>query len=273
MIRRIASWLAAHGVTDLVLNLHHRPETITAVLGDGRDLGVSVRYSWEQPRLLGSAGGPRLALPIIGADRFFVINGDTLTNVDLAAMAAAHTESGALVTLALVPNREFARYGGVRVDERGRVTGFARRGPDSAGTWHFVGVQIVNAAVFAELPAGAPASTIGGIYDNLIRIGPGTIRAFQTDAAFFDVGTAEDYLRTSQAFLASERVDAGRRVTIDPSARLVRSILWDDVVVGAGASLTDCIVADGVQVPPGSEFRESVLTRRHDRLIVHPLAR
>ena len=55
IIRRIAGWLAAHGVNDLVVNLHHLPHTVTAVLGDGSDLAVRVRYSWEQPRILGSA--------------------------------------------------------------------------------------------------------------------------------------------------------------------------------------------------------------------------
>src|SRR5450759_5100656 len=82
MIRRIVAWLASHGIADVVLNLHHRPETLTAVVGDGSDLGVRARYSWEQPRVLGSAGGPRLALPIIGAETFFIINGDTLTDLD-----------------------------------------------------------------------------------------------------------------------------------------------------------------------------------------------
>ena len=63
LVRRIIRWLAGQGVTDLVLNLHHLPHTLTAVVGDGRDLGVRVRYSWEQPVVLGSAGGPRQALP------------------------------------------------------------------------------------------------------------------------------------------------------------------------------------------------------------------
>src|SRR5213078_3877622 len=90
MIRRIAAWLVSQGVDDLVVNLHHRPETLTAVLGDGHDLGARVRYSWELPRILGSAGGPRLARPIVGAGTFFIINGDTLTDVDLRDTAAAH---------------------------------------------------------------------------------------------------------------------------------------------------------------------------------------
>ena len=58
MIRRIIARLGARGVTDLVINLHHRPETLTRLVGDGGDLGVRVRYSWEDP-VLGSAGGPR----------------------------------------------------------------------------------------------------------------------------------------------------------------------------------------------------------------------
>src|SRR3954447_21518104 len=74
MVRRILAWAAGHGIADAVLNLHHRPDTLTAAVGDGRDLGVRVRYSWEQPAILGSAGGPRLALPIVGADTFFLIN-------------------------------------------------------------------------------------------------------------------------------------------------------------------------------------------------------
>src|SRR3954471_374613 len=64
LARRAVRWLVSQGVTDLVLNLHHRPETITGSVGDGSDLGATVRYSWEAP-LLGSAGGPRHALPLL----------------------------------------------------------------------------------------------------------------------------------------------------------------------------------------------------------------
>ena len=76
------------------VNLHHLPATLTAVVGDGSDLGARVRYSWEQPRVLGSAGGPRQALRIIGADTFLIVNGDTLTDFDLAALADAHRRVG-----------------------------------------------------------------------------------------------------------------------------------------------------------------------------------
>jgi mannose-1-phosphate guanylyltransferase len=275
MIRRIVAWLVSQGVDDLVLNLHHRPETLTAALGDGRDLHARVRYSWEVPRILGSAGGPRLARSLVGAGTFFIVNGDTLTGVDLERLADAHAASGALVTLALVPNREFLRYGGVQVDAPGRVIGFVRRGPAAEGSHHYVGVQMVDGRVFDAVDPGAVASTIGGIYDALILSQPDRVRAFVSDAAFSDVGTPGDYWRTSQALAAAERnagSNAGRGAQIDASARLTQSILWDDVEVGAGVQLDECIVTDGVQVPPGAIHRRAILMRGGaGELLVSPL--
>jgi len=266
IIRRIITWLVSQGVDDLVLNLHHRPQTLTAVVGDGADLGARVRYSWEHPRLLGSAGGPRLARPMLDAGTFLIINGDTLTDVDLVRLADAHTASGALVTLALAPNREFARYGGVLLDADHRVAGFARRGPSSEGSYHYVGVQIVDGAVFDSVPPGAPASSIGGVYDALLAARPDAVRGLVCDAVFWDVGTVDDYWRTSEAFMAKGgTATTGRGGRVDAAARVTRSILWDDVVVEADAVVDACIVTDGVRVPAGASYRRVVLIANDDR--------
>jgi NDP-sugar pyrophosphorylase family protein len=275
LIRRIIAWLVAQGVRDLVLNLHHLPETIAAVVGDGgdsADLGARVRYSWE-PRILGSAGGPRLALPLMGADTFLIVNGDTLTDLALAPLIDAHAASGALVTLALVPNREFDRYGGVALDDRLRVTGFPRRGPEAKGSHHFIGVQVAHASAFGALIPGEPAASIGGVYDALIAARPGAVSGFVCDATFWDVGTPADYWRTSQALLApaSEGSSTGRNARIDASARVTNSILWDDVEVGAGAAIDECIVTDGVRVPAGAAYQRSILVARDETIVATPL--
>lgn len=263
MIRRIAAWLVAQGVDDLVLNLHHRPETLTARLGDGRDLGARIRYSWERPRILGSAGGPLLARAIVGSDPFFVINGDTLTDVDLPGLAAAHAESGALVTLALVPNREFLRYGGVQLDTNGLVTGFVRRGPSAQGSYHYIGVQVVSGRVFEGLAPGTAANSIGGVYDAWIAERRGAIRGLVSDALFHDVGTPGDYWRTTMAFAkaAAPGWRVGSHARIAPTARLAESILWDDVEVGPDARLDECIVTDRVTVPAGATYHRAILVR------------
>jgi NDP-sugar pyrophosphorylase family protein len=167
-----------------------------------------------------------------------------------------------MVTMALVPNREYMRYGGVLLDTDGRVTGFARRGPASAGSGHFIGVQIVDGRVFDSIRPGEVASSVNGIYDALIAAQPGAVRGFLSEAEFWDVGTVEDYWRTSHAFAARQAEassSAGRTLHIDASARVSRSILWDDVVVEAGAVIDECIVTDGVRVRAGATHQRAVL--------------
>ena len=265
LVRRILRGLRARGIGDVVLNLHHKPESIRAAVADGGDLGVRVTYSHEAV-LLGSAGGPRRALPLLGADRFFLVNGDTLAEVDLEALASDHAATGALVTMALIVNPDPASYGGVLADSAGRVTGFSARGPANRG-YHFVGIQIVEASVFEALPADRPLETVGEVYPTLIADRPGSVRAFACDAAFEDIGTPADYLASSLRIARAEGGVSrlvGRRSEAAPSARVARTILWDDVRVGAGAELTECIVADGVSVPPGARVRRAALVRRAD---------
>ena len=264
LVLRVLDWLAREGVTDVVLNLHHRPETITRAVGHGAAAGVRVRYSWE-PVLLGSAGGPRQALPLLGP-RFFVVNGDTLTDPDLRELMAEHLRARAQVTLAVTAHPDPARYGGVLAAPGGRVAGFAPAGGASAA--HFLGVQLAEASAFAGLPAGRPAATIGGLYDRLLgageEAGPGGIRAHAVRARFLDAGTPADYLAACAAVAAGEGRPAapGAGSTVHPGAVLTRTVVWDRVVVGAGCRLDECILADGVRLPAGTTLRRAVCVAR-----------
>jgi mannose-1-phosphate guanylyltransferase len=252
---RILRTLAAGGVRDAVLNLHYRPDSITRAVGDGAAFGVRVRYSWER-EILGSAGGPCRALPLLGTPRFLIANGDTLSDVDLAALWQAHAASGAQVTMAVIPNRDPGRYGGVLVDDDGLVTGFTGRGWRGP-TWHFVGIQAVEAAVFRPLDPDRPASTVGGVYDGLIARERGSVRAFRGHGRFRDIGTVADYLDTCRAVAREEGlagIPAGRGTRIDPAARIEDSVLWDDVSIGPGAVLEHCVVGDAVTIPAGARF-------------------
>ena len=254
LIRRQLRALAGAGIRDIVVNLHHRPETVAAAVGDGTALGCRVRYSWERT-VLGSAGGPRRALPLLD-DRFFIVNADTLCAIDFGTLLDRHRASGAAVTLAVTAHPAPDRYGGVVADAGGRVTGFARAGaaagPDAP--WHFVGVQVVEAGVFRDLPDGVPAATVGGLYDTLLADGR-AMAVHEVGGPFHDIGTPADYVATVRAVAVTEGhppVQIGDGSAVHPTARVERSILWDDVVVGAGCVVTGCVLADGVRLPDGT---------------------
>jgi NDP-sugar pyrophosphorylase family protein len=258
---RILRSLASSGIEDAVLNLHHLPETLTRRIGDGASLGIRVRYSWEIP-LLGSAGGPRRALPLLGSPTFLIVNGDTLTDVDIASLIAAHQQTHALATLAVVPNTEPDKYDGLAVDAEGRVTGRVLRGSGQP-SFHFIGAQVVTARAFASVPADTPYESVAALYPDLIARQPGSIRAWRSNAEFLDIGTPADYLESSLVIGTREglAMDIGARSEVAPTARLHRSILWDDVVVGEGAMLRESIVTDGARVPADTSWHGVILRR------------
>jgi len=278
LIRRILRSLSSAGVLDVVLNLHHLPHTLTRLLGDGAELGMRIRYSWEVP-VLGSAGGPKRALPLLSnpepgvpspgsrvPDRgtFLIVNGDTLTDVNLAAVVDDHRRSGALVTMAVVPNTEPEKYSGVRVTPDGEFAGWVPRAAQEP-SYHFIGVQVAEAAAFDSVAAGIP-SEVRTLYSALIAAQPGSVRAFRTRAEFFDIGTPSDYLDTSLTLATREAIDTVANAQVSPTARVERSLLWDDVIVEDGAMLRECVVTDGVRVPADTSWHGVTIRIASDEL-------
>ena len=259
LIERVLDWLRRQGVRDVVINLHHRPDTMTAIVGDGAHLGLRARYSWEASPL-GSAGGPRRALPLLPGT-FVIANGDTLCEMDLPAMVAAHERRGAAVTLAVVPNRSPERYNGLVADAEQRVCGFAPKG-QAQGTWHFVGIQVVSAGVFEPLEDGVPRETVAGIYRERVADGKRDIHVYPVNARFVDVGTPRDYLDAVRLYDAEQPhpggivTDGSRAFGTEPAVR--RSVIWAGSVIEPGADLDECIVA-GVRVPASVTARRATL--------------
>ena len=242
LIEHVIDRLVRQGITELVVNLHHLPHTITSVIGDGSQIGARVRYSWEQPAVLGSAGGPRHALPLLDAEAFLIVNSDTLCEVDVAALYDEHRHTGADATMVVIPNPAPDRYGGVLVDEAGAVTGFTRKG-DARASWHFVGVQAATASLFASLADDVPTNSVGGLYDEVITSRPGRIRAWKTSGEFVDVGTPRDYF------------DAVIRPRVDTRGHVV----WPGASVDPGSHLERCVVTNGVSVPRGFHASDAML--------------
>src|SRR5690349_12697459 len=94
-------WLRSHGVDDVVLSMGYLSTAVRNVLGDGSAYGIRLRYV-EEPEPRGTAGAVKYAESLLD-ERFLMLNGDVLTDMDLTAQVAQHEATGARGTLALVP--------------------------------------------------------------------------------------------------------------------------------------------------------------------------
>ncbi len=147
-------WLRREGVDEVFINLHHRPEDITAFVGDGRQFGLSVSYSRE-PEIRGTAGAAKQIGTKFGG-RFLVIYGDNLLNTDLSALLDTHEASGAVATVAVFdrdvhPHTGIAG-GRVAVNGAGRITRFAEGAGDEVSTLVNAGVYVLEPQVLDMIP-------------------------------------------------------------------------------------------------------------------------
>src|ERR687888_665834 len=93
-------WLRGHGVDDVVISCGFMASGVRNVLGDGSGIGLRLRYV-EEPRPMGTGGGIKYAEPLLD-ERFLVLNGDVLTDIDLTAQIEQHERTGARATIALI---------------------------------------------------------------------------------------------------------------------------------------------------------------------------
>src|SRR5690606_32148924 len=123
LVGYVAEYLATFGFKDIIVNLHHQPDSVIQALGDGPRYGVNITYTREEPDILGTAGALDNARELLGGERFLVVNGKIITNIDIAAAVDAHIRSGAIATMVLKPNVKRERFTVVETNDDG-VTGF-----------------------------------------------------------------------------------------------------------------------------------------------------
>src|SRR5436309_13451915 len=140
-ITYMLEWLRGHGVDDVVLSCRFMADAVRDVLGDGSSLGIRLRYVHE-PEPLGTGGALKFAQDLL-AERFFMLNGDVLTDIDLTAQLEQHEQTGAAATLALIPVEDRSAYGLVRRSDDLSVEEFVEKpGPEQLDT------NLINAGAY-----------------------------------------------------------------------------------------------------------------------------
>jgi mannose-1-phosphate guanylyltransferase len=285
----MVEWLAAHGVTEVVLACGYRPDGLREALsGEEERAGIAIRYVVE-PEPRGTAGAFRYAADELGADlddRFLALNGDVLTDLDLTALLRAHSQRSARATLGLYPVDNAAAYGLVETAPNGDVLAFTEKtGKRSPGEIN-AGMYVLERSVLDLVPPGEVVSIERDVFPRLVGEG---LCGLRLDGYWMDIGTPDRYLQASwdilegrvetrveptapgcfvdpTAIVARDAIIGPRAVIsagcrVESAARVRESVLLDGCAVGKGAVVRGSILAPGVKVEPGAGLDGAVIGR------------
>jgi NDP-sugar pyrophosphorylase family protein len=271
LVGYVAEYVSRFGFRDIVVNLHHQPESVIQALGDGGRFGVHIDYTREEPKIRGTAGALDNARHLLGDDTFLVVNGKIITDIDIGAALETHRRSGAIATMVLKPNIRREKFTVVEVDD-GRVTGFGDYAQplteeeirdaehEPAAPMMFTGIHIFEPRVFDYIPRGVYSDIVPTFYMPALARGE-TVAAHMTDGEWFELSTIPRYLDISLHVMNGRSTHFGQNCHVDRSASVRDSILWDGVRVGKDAVLYRTIIADGVAIAAGERFENAAIVR------------
>ncbi len=272
LVGYVAEYLAGFGIQEVLVNVHHRPESVRAALGDGSRFGVKLSYI-EESEILGTSGALDNARGWLEGGPFVVVNGKIVTDIDLSAALAAHRQSGALATLVLRPNPLRERFSQVFTNSEGWLQGFGgmpaaasdnETDSSAVGPQMFTGIQILQPEIFRYIPRGRFSHLTTDVYLPAVAAGEKIGTYLADNANWHELSTIERYLDTTIELLRGlgQTVALSEGAYIAPGAEVSQAILWENAQVANGARVREAILGAGVRVAAGEVWERVVLVRR-----------
>ena len=264
LVGYVAEYLAGYGIDEIVVNLHHRPESVRRALGDGSRFGVKLHYV-EEPVILGTSGALDNTRAFFEHDTFVVVNGKIITDIDLNAAIETHRKANAIATLVLLPNTRRERFSVVET-EAGRITGFSGM-PVADGSGEaplmFTGIHILEPRIFEYIPRGVFSDSVVHVYPPAMAKGE-IVAAHVASGKWRELSTLKRYLDISVELLKEEGKNfvAGANTRIASSATVNDSVLWDSVEIDAGARVNRAVLADNVKIGADEVIENAVVVPR-----------
>jgi mannose-1-phosphate guanylyltransferase len=278
-------WLRRHGVDDVIMSCGFLATSVRNVLGDGSHLGLRLRFV-EEPEPRGTAGALKYAEDLLD-DRFLMLNGDVLTDLDLTAQIAQHERTGAVGTLALVPVEDPTAYGLVRTNEDLSVNSFVEKPTADSIDTNLIsaGAYVLERSILDLIPPDRNVSIEREVWPRLVGAG---LYAYAAPAYWLDIGTPERYLqatfdilegnvntavgeRLGSDFVAVARhVEAQGRIVppaiVERGCRIAAGahvgslvVLGQGVSVAEGSKIERAVVLDGTEVGPGCTLQDCIV--------------
>ena len=259
MVERVVGHLALHGVTEAVLSIGYKPDAFLDAYPDSTCAGVRLTYAVEDEPL-DTAGAIRFAAGEAGIDeRFVVVNGDVLTDLDVTRLIRFHDASGAEATIALHTVEDPSRYGVVVTDVAGQVEAFIEKPPADEAPSKAInaGTYVLEPSVLGRIPVGRRVSVERETFPALVA--DGTLYALEGNAYWLDAGTPETYLQANLDLLPPDASSVHPEASVAESAHVERSVVGAGATVAEDATLTEALVLGGATVEAGARVHRSIV--------------
>jgi len=266
MVDHVLGHLHAHGIDDVVLSMGYRPDAFTAAYPDGVCAGVRLHYAVE-PEPLGTGGAIRFAALDAGVDeRFVVVNGDVLTDLDIGQLVRFHEARGAEATIALHRVDDPSAFGVVPTDAEGQVLAFIEKPPAAEAPTDLInaGTYVFEPSMLERIPAAAAAAKVSVERETFPAVvADGGLYAMDGRTYWIDAGTPNQYLQAQLDLLDGVRgrrlVGVSDQARIDSGATVERSVVGPGAVVERGAVVRDAALLAGVVVASGASVTASLV--------------
>ena len=190
ILHYIIALLKKHDFTDISVTLGYMANSIVEAFGDGRELGVRLRYYIEQEPL-GTAGSVKVAAEKFDED-FLVISGDAYTDFDLGALVSFHKSHGKLATIAATKVDDPSQYGVMLLNGAGKVRSFIEKPQVPISNVVSTGIYVFKKEILKKIPSG-----FQDFARNVFPTIPGQIYAKVMNGYWSDIGTLLSYYSTN----------------------------------------------------------------------------
>jgi mannose-1-phosphate guanylyltransferase len=263
MLEHVVGHLVRYGVDDVVLSLGYQPDAFSDAYPGGRCAGAALHYAIE-PQPLDTAGAIRFAAVDAGIDdRFLVLNGDVLTDVDVGALVSFHAARGAEGTISLHRVDDPSRYGVVVTDDAGRVLAFLEKPPRGEAPSDLInaGTYVLEPSVVDRIPDDRPVSIERETFPAMVT--DGSLYALDDACYWIDTGTPCEYVQAQLDLVDGVRGTAVEGIDPDADvsdgATLKRAVVGAGAVVAAGARVEASVLLPGARIGADAVVEGSVV--------------
>jgi NDP-sugar pyrophosphorylase family protein len=258
-------------IDEVILSLNYQPDRIEEVFGDGRDVGIKIRYVVE-PAPLGTAGAVRYAAEGV-SDTIVVFNGDVLTQVDLSDLISFHRRRNARATIVLTPVENPTAYGLVETDRDSNIKRFLEKPKPEEVTCNTInaGIYVLEPDTFDRIPEGVAWSIERSFFPSFIERGETFVASIYRDY-WIDIGTPEKYIQVHRDIMdgryamppfsgEAEKIWVSPSAHVDEGARLEGPVFIDEgCTVSTGARIgPHTVLGKGCRIDEGANVSGSIL--------------